>query len=56
MFEHLLKPSVGENFILARRETGGSKGHKTLLVGLYVAQAKLPDTVSDICTCNTVKQ
>ena len=56
MFEYLSKPRGGLSvFVLARREAGGSKRYKTLLVGLCVAQAKLPDTVSGICTRNTVK-
>ena len=41
---------------LARRDACGSKRHKHLLIGLHVAQAILPDTVSDMFTCNTVKQ
>ena len=38
-----------------RVEVGGSKEYTTSLEGLGVAQAKLPDTVSGIYTCNTVK-
>ena len=56
MFEYLSKPrGGGVVFVLAHREADGSKRYKTLLVELCVAQAKLPNTVSGICTRNTVK-